>query len=62
MLPWSNRKVQYAYGKTIYREHNLIERKCCRPKDWRRIANRFDRNNTSFRATIALAAAVIWWL
>ncbi len=60
--PRSNRKVQYAYDKTIYRERNVIERMFCRLKDWRRIATRFDRNITNFMAAIALAAAVIWWL
>ena len=60
--PRSNRKVQYAYDKAIYRERNVIERMFCRLKDWRRIATRFDRNITNFMAAIALAAAVIWWL
>ncbi len=34
----------------------------CSLTDWRRIANRFDRNLKSFMDTIALAARVIWWL
>ena len=60
--PRSNRKVQYAYDKAIYRERNVIERVFCRLKDWRCIATRFDRNITNVMAAIALAAAVIWWL
>jgi len=34
----------------------------CRFKDLRRLATRFDRNNETFLATIAIAAFVIWWL
>ena len=60
--PRKNRKVQYHYDKTVYRQRNIIERMFCRLKDWRRIATRFDRNITNFIAAIALAAAVIWWL
>lgn len=60
--PRSNRKVQYAYDKTVYRQRNIIERMFCRLKDWRRIATRFDRNITNFMAAVALAATVIWWL
>ena len=60
--PRRNRKVQYDYDRTIYKQRNVIERMFCRLKDWRRIATPFDRNIKNFMATIALAAAVIWWL
>lgn len=60
--PRKNRKVQYEYDRTIYRQRNIIERMFCRFKDWRRIATRFDRNIRNFMAAIALAATVIWWL
>ena len=60
--PRKNRKVQYHYDKTVYRQRNIIERMFCRLKDWRRITTRFDRNIKNFIAAIALAAAVIWWL
>ena len=60
--PRRNRKIQYDYAKTIYKQRNVIERMFCRLKDWRRIATRFDRNITTFMGAIALAAAVIWWL
>ncbi len=58
--PRSNRKVQYAYDKAIYRRRNVIKRMLWCLKDWRRIVRRFDRNITNFMAAIALAAAVIW--
>ena len=60
--PRKNRKIQYDYDKTIYKQRNIIERMFCRLKDWRRIATRFDRNLKNFMGAIALAAAVIWWL
>ena len=60
--PRKNRKVQYHYDKTVYRQRNIIERMFCRLKDWRRIATRFDRNIKNFITAIALAAAIIWWL
>ena len=56
--PRKNRKVQYHYDKTVYRQRNIIERMFCRLKDWRRIATRFDRNIKNFIAAIALADAV----
>lgn len=60
--PRKNRKVQYDYDKTVYKQRNIIERMFCRLKDWRRIATRFDRNIKNFIAAVALAATVIWWL
>jgi len=58
--PRSNRKIQYDYGKAIYKQRNIIERMFCRLKDWRRIATRFDRNIKCFMAAVAVAATVIW--
>jgi transposase len=46
----------------IYKQRNVVERMFCRFKDWRRVATRYDRNIKTFMATIAIAAAVIWWL
>ncbi|MFW2828546.1 IS5 family transposase [Sphingomonas sp. ID0503] len=60
--PRCNRKVQYDYDRTIYKQRNVIERMFCRLKDWRRLATRFDRNIKNFMGAIALAATVIWWL
>ena len=60
--PRRNRKIQFEYDKTIYKQRNVIERMFCRLKDWRRIATRFDRNIKNFISAIALAATVIWWL
>jgi transposase len=59
--PRSNRKVQYAYDRQLYRERNRIERSFCKLKDYRRIATRFDRNVRNFMAALCIAAVVIWW-
>lgn len=59
--PRSNRKVQYAYDRRLYRERNRIERSFNRLKDFRRIATRFDRSIKNFMAALCLAAVVIWW-
>ena len=58
----SNRKVQIAHDRQIYRQRNVVERMFCRFKDWRRVATRYDRNIKTFMATIAIAAFVTWWL
>lgn len=60
--PRKNRKIQYDYDRAIYKQRNVIERKFCRFKDWRRIATRFDRNVRNFMGAVSLAAAVFWRL
>lgn len=42
--PRSNRKVQYAYDKHLYRHRNIIEQTFNRFKDLPRVATGFDRN------------------
>jgi hypothetical protein len=56
--PRKNRKVQYDYDKTIYKQRNVIERMFCRLKDWRRIATRFDRNIKNLMGAIHLVAVM----
>lgn len=60
--PRKNRKVQYDYDKTLYKQRNIIERTFGRIKDFRRISIRFDRNVKNFLAACCIAATVIWWL
>lgn len=60
--PKRHRKTTLDFDAIAYKQRNVIERMFCRFKDWRRIAMRFDRNITTFMATITLAATVIWWL
>ena len=58
--PKSNRKIQRAYDKEIYKARHLIENFYCKLKQFRAIATRYDKTARNFRAAIHLAAAVIW--
>jgi len=40
----------------------LAERMFCPPKDFRRVATRYDRNAANSLATVCIAAAVSYWL
>jgi len=60
--PRSNRKVQYAYDKILYRQRHKIENVFGRLKDWRRIATRYDRCAHTFMSAICIAATVAYWL
>ena len=57
-----SRKRPIPYDAVAYRQRNLIERMFGRLKDFRRIATRYDKLARNFLASVALAAAVIWWL
>jgi len=45
-----------------YRDRNATERVCCRLKDFRRVATRYDKLATNFLGAIHLIAAVTFWL
>jgi transposase len=51
-----------AFDKAVYRLRNLIERAFSHLKDWRRVATRYDKLARNFRATVALATIMIWWI
>ena len=51
-----------TFDKVAYRARNVIERTCCRLKDWRRIATRYDKLAHNYLASVALAAIVLYWL
>jgi len=57
-----NRAVQHAYEAGLYRTRHAIENMFAKLNDWRRLATRYDRCRDIFRGTIAIAAAVIFWL
>jgi transposase-like protein len=44
-----------SWPSTARRQRNLIERMFCRPKDWRRIATRYDKLAANFAAAIIVA-------
>ena len=57
--PKANRKARLDYDKAMYRWRHLIENYFAKLKEFRGIATRYDKTDTSFRANICLAAAVI---
>lgn len=57
--PKSNRKTAIDYDKEMYRWRHLIENCFAKLKEFRAIATRYCKTDTSFRATIHLAGGVI---
>lgn len=55
------RKIPVKYDKRRYKRRNRIEIMFGRLKDWRRVANRYDRCPAVFGSAIALAAIVMFW-
>ena len=60
--PRKNRKTQYEYDKTLYKQRHKVENMFGKLKDWRRIATRYDRCAHTFFSAICIAAIVIWWI
>ncbi len=57
-----SRSMPVKYDKRRYKRRNRIEIMFGRPKDWRRVATRYDRCPTVFFSALALAATVLFWL
>jgi len=57
--PRSNRKIQYVYDKVIYQWRHLVENYFAKIKEFRGIATRYDKTDTSFEANINLVATII---
>lgn len=60
--PKSNRKLQIAFDKTLYKSRHKIENMFGKLKDWRQIHTRYDRCDHAFMAAIAIAATIIFWI
>ena len=56
------RKRHHPFDPVAYQERNVIERTFCRLKDWRRVATRYDKLAQNYRATVTLAAILLYWL
>ena len=54
-----NRKAPLAIDLEIYKWRHLIENFCCQLKEFKRIAMRSDKTDTSFEAMIHLAGGLI---
>ena len=57
--PRSNRKHQFAYDKEMYKWRHLIENYFAKIKEFRGIATRYDKTDTSYAANLNLVAAII---
>ncbi len=57
-----SRTEPVRYDKRRYKSRNRMEIIFGRPKNWRRVATRYDRCPTFFLSAIALAATVLFWL
>jgi transposase len=58
----SNRVTLHRFNKRAYKGRNVIERSFSRPKDFRRIATRYDKLARNFLAAVHLAALIAYWL
>ncbi len=57
----TSRRAPILYDTMRYKARNLIERRFCRLKDFRRIATRYDKRADIFLSAVCLAAAISWW-
>ena len=57
-----NRKRTIQYDERRYRDRWLVEAMFCRLKDFRRVATRYDKLARNYLSTVALAAAIAFWL
>jgi transposase len=57
--PKANRKAAISFDRDMYRWRHLIENTFAKLKEFRALATRYDKTDSSYAATIHLAAAVI---
>ena len=57
--PKANRKSHFDFDRHAYRWRHLIENFFAKIKEFRAIATRYDKTDTSFHAMICLASSVI---
>lgn len=55
------RKHPSPFDPRLYKRRDIIERMFRRLKDWRRIANRYDKRANNFTSAVPLAAVITWW-
>lgn len=55
-----NRRVQHAYDRTVYKERHLVESFFNKMKNYRRLATRYDKTASIFKAFLALISIRIW--
>ncbi len=57
--PKASRKARFDFDRDAYRWRHLIENTFAKLKEFRAVATRYDKTDSSYAATIHLAAAVI---
>jgi transposase len=57
--PRRNRKVAIDYDRAMYKWRHLVENFFARIKEFRRIATRYEKTDTSFSAIIFLASTIL---
>ena len=57
--PKASRRTVIHFDRDMYRWRHLIENLWARLNEWRAVATRYDKTDTSYTATIHLAAAII---
>ena len=57
--PKANRRTAIPFDRDMYGWRHLIENTFAKLKEFRAIATRYDKTDTSYTATIHLAAAII---
>ncbi len=57
--PRRNRKARRRYSKALYRGRNVVERFWSKVKQYRRVATRYDKLDTSYLAFLHLASVIV---
>ena len=57
--PRTTRKDRFDFDRDMYRWRHLIENTFAKLKEFRAVATRYDKTDTSYAATIHLAGAII---
>ncbi len=55
-----NERRSPRFDRAAYRERNAVERTINRLKQWRRIATRYEKRATNYRAMLTIAAILLW--
>ena len=58
--PLPGRKRRPGFGAFLYRYRNLVERLFNKPKNFRAVANQYNKRDDTFLAALQLAAIRIW--
>jgi transposase len=49
-----------AFDAVVYKRRNVVERCVNRLKQWRAVATRYDKRAVNYRATVVIAALMLW--